>query len=113
MALFAKNSNKAATASYKTVQRAPETTLLPVMSEKAVRLQKLGQYMLAVKPGVSKIQVKKVIEAAYGVRVVGVNSAKLPRKNVRRGRTTGQTKVRRHMIVRLAAGQSIELSKTV
>ena len=113
MALFKKNSP-----TVKNITTAPTIVksvsvplidLWPVVSEKATRLQTLGQYMFKVSPGVSKITVKKAVEASYGVRVVGVNSVRLPRKTLRRGRTTGRTKIRCHMIVRLAKGQSINL----
>lgn len=82
--------------------------LVPVVSEKAARLKNLGQYTFAVKPGISKIEVKKTIEATYPVRVIGVNSVRLPRKTLRRGRTVGHTRIRCHMIVRLAPGQTID-----
>lgn len=87
--------------------------LLPLVSEKSSRLQSMGQYTFAVPIGVSKVTVKKAIEAAFGVRVIGVNSTRLPRKTVRRGRTVGHTRIRRHVVVRLAPGQSLELTKSV
>jgi|GEM_PF-3174766 len=86
--------------------------MVPVVSEKSSRLQSQGQYTFAVQPGVGKIEVKKAIESAYGVHVVGVNSIKLPRKTVRRGKTSGRTKIRRHMVVRLKSGESLSLTST-
>lgn len=94
------------------IKHAPDVLLRPIVSEKASRLQSQGQYTFAVLPGVSKVEVKKAIEATYGVRVMGVNSLKLPRKTVRRGRTVGYTRERRHVVVRLAAGQSLNLGGT-
>ena len=88
---------------------APMIDLWPVVSEKATRLQALGQYMFKVQPGVSKIMIKKAVEVNYHVQVVGVNSVRLPRKTLRRGRKLGRTRIRRHMIVRLAKGQTINL----
>jgi large subunit ribosomal protein L23 len=87
--------------------------LIPLMSEKSTRLNGLGQYTFIVNAKVSKIEVKKAIERAYGVRVVGVNSVRLPRKNVTRGRVHGTTKIRHHMIVRLAKGQTLQSTKAV
>ncbi len=113
MALFAKTSTKTVASAVKAIKRPTGVLLLPVMSEKAVRLQKLGQYLFSVRSKISKIEAKKAIESTYGVRVIGVNSAKLPRKTVRRGRVSGQTRQRRHIIIRLAPGSSIELGKTV
>lgn len=91
------------------ITQAPHVMLVPVVSEKASLLQSQGQYTFAAALGVSKIEVKKAIEAGYNVHVVGVNSLRLPRKTVRRGRTQGRTRVRRHVIVRLAKGESITL----
>ena len=90
---------------------APNILVVPVVSEKSSRLQPLGQYTFDVAPSTSKVEVKKFIEATCGVRVKGVNSVRLPRKSVKRGRVSGQTAVRHHMIVRLGPGQAIDLSK--
>jgi large subunit ribosomal protein L23 len=81
--------------------------LVALVSEKSARLQPLGQYTFAVGPTATKVEVKKMIERTYNVRVAGVNSVRLPRKFVRRGRSQGYTKVRRHFIVRLAKGQTL------
>lgn len=89
---------------------APHVLLWPIVSEKSSRLQSQGQYTFAAAPGISKVAVKKVIEANYGVHVLGVNSLRLPRKTVRRGKTSGRTRIRRHVIVRLAKGESITLT---
>jgi len=81
--------------------------LMPLVSEKSSRLQAAGQYTFVVGPTVTKVELKKMVERTYNVRVAGINSVRLPRKFVRRGRSQGFTKVRRHMIVRLGPGQSL------
>jgi len=97
----------------KSISQAPSILLRPVVSEKASRLQQLGQYTFALRSNLTKIDVKKAIEATYGVKVIGVNLRNLPRKTLRRGRIIGQTRVRRQVVVRLAKGQSLELTKSV
>lgn len=97
----------------KKINKAPAVLLLPQVSEKSARLQSQGQYSFRVKPGVSKVEVKKAVESIHGVRVVAVNVRNLPRKTVRRGRNLGQTKIRRIMTVRLAPGQALEITKSV
>ncbi|MBU1038801.1 50S ribosomal protein L23 [Patescibacteria group bacterium] len=97
----------------KKITKAPAVLLLPQVSEKATRLQSQGQYSFKVKPGVSKIVVKKAIESAHGVRVIAVNARNLPRKTVRRGRNIGQTRIRRIMTVRLAPGQTLQTTKSI
>ena len=86
---------------------------VPVVSEKASRLQQQGQYTFNIVGNISKVEIKKAVESAWGVRVLGVNSIGLPGKIVRRGRQVGQRKARRHLVVRLARGESIDLSKTL
>ncbi len=87
--------------------------LVPIVSEKSTRLQQSGQYMFKALGVISKIEVKKAIESAYGVRVLGVNSLGLPGKVVRRGRQVGKRKARRHLIVRLAPGETIDTAKVL
>ncbi len=82
-------------------------TLVPLVSEKSSRLQAQGQYTFATAPTATKVMVKKMVERAYNVHVVGVNSVRLPRKFVRRGRSQGTTKIRKHFVVRLKTGESI------
>jgi large subunit ribosomal protein L23 len=81
--------------------------LVPLVSEKSSRLVPLGQYTFAAHPDTTKIMVKKMVERTYNVHVVGVNSVRLPRKFVRRGRSQGFTRVRKHFVVRLRAGETI------
>lgn len=115
MAFLKKHSSKPESSAQpvRKLSHVPNVLLRPLVSEKANRLQALGQYTFMVAPDTSKIEVKKVIEATYGVRVVGVNSIRLPRKVIRRGRTSGQTRIRHHVVVRLAPGQSINLGGAV
>jgi len=96
-----------------TYQLKPGAALIPVVSEKASRLQQQGQYMFKALGHVNKIEAKKAVEATFGVRVLGVNSIGLPGKVVRRGRQAGQRSARRHLVVRVASGQSIDLGKTL
>ena len=117
MALFGKNKSNRSAVVGKPKSLAftlkPGVVAVPVVSEKASRLQQQGQYMFAVVGSISKVEIKKAVESAWGVRVLGVNSIGLPGKVVRRGRQTGQRKARRHLVVRLAPGQSIDLNKTL
>ena len=109
MALLARKKSSSVVAA--TVKPQPKAhlgvALLPLVSEKSTRLQASGQYTFVVGPTVTKVELKKMIERTYNVRVVGVNSIRLPRKFVRRGKSQGYTRVRRHMVVRLGVGQSL------
>ncbi|MDP3986563.1 MAG: 50S ribosomal protein L23 [Candidatus Veblenbacteria bacterium] len=94
-----------------TYQLRAGAALLPVATEKATRLQQSGQYTFAVRGQVTKLEIKRAVESVFGVRVLGVNSVSLPGKVVRRGRTAGRQRARRHLVVRLGAGQTIDLSR--
>lgn len=117
MAIFnKKNSVKSKVASKpKTLsyRLASGAALIPVISEKATRLQQIGQYMFSVVGNVTKVEIKKAVESVFGVKVIGVNSVGLPGKIVMRGRSSGQRKARRHLIVRVLPGQSIDLGKSL
>ena len=120
MALFSKTGKKRESATKElskpkalTYQLKPGTVLVPVVSEKATRLQQQGQYMFKVVGRVTKVEAKKAVESAFGVRVLGVNSLGLPGKVVRRGRKSGQRSGRRHLVVRVAKGESIDLGKSL
>lgn len=116
MAIFGKKSAVAKTISKPkslTYNLRSGSVLVPVTSEKATRLQQVGQYMFSVMGRVNKVEAKKAIESRYGVRVLGVNSLGLPGKVVRRGRSSGSRKARRHLIIRLARGETIDLNKSV
>ncbi len=83
----------------------------PIISEKATRLQSLGQYTFKVSFNTSKIVLKKEVENLYKVNVIKVTSVKLPKKIViNRGRS-GQRPIRKYMRVQLKSGQNINLTQ--
>lgn len=117
MAIFGKNKANKPTVAGKpkslSFKLKPGVVAVPVVSEKASRLQAVGQYMFRINGQASKVEIKKAVESAWGVRVLGVNSVGLPGKVVRRGRQTGQRKARRHFIVRVARGETLDMSKSL
>ena len=113
MSLFSKKGSTTLKPKPLTFSLPPGAILVPVVSEKSTRLQTMGQYLFSVIGKVNKIETKKAVESIFGVRVVGVNSIGLPGKVVRRGRVTGRRRARRHLVVRLAPGESIDFSKTL
>lgn len=86
----------------------------PVISEKATNNSEvLGQYSFYVDTKANKIEIKKAIEAVYGVNVVSVSTlVSAPRVKTRYTKTgfqTGKTNKMKKAIVSLAEGQEIEL----
>ncbi len=83
----------------------------PLSSEKSVRLQSLGQYTFVVSKDLSKVQLKKDIEKTYGVKVEKVTSVNLPSRIVYNRGREGVRSARRYLHVKLAKGQTIDLTK--
>ena len=85
----------------------------PVVTEKSTYLQSMGAYVFEVFPSVTKTEVKKAVQALYGVKVTGIRIVNLKGKQVRFGRVQGVRKNRKKAIVTLQKGQVIELHKNV
>jgi len=93
----------------KTVILAPLVLKSPHISEKAVSLSQIGQYVFKVLPGANKQKIKRAIEEIYKVDVLSVRIVKIPRKKRRLGRTTGWKRGYKKAIVRIKEGQEIEI----
>lgn len=81
----------------------------PRITEKAYAVNAANQYVFEIAPKATKTEVKKAVEAAYGVSVVSVNIAKLPGKKKNMGRRVGERSGVKKAVVRLKAGESITL----
>jgi large subunit ribosomal protein L23 len=86
------------------------TILAPLVTEKATMLNELGQVSFRVPLTATKPEIKASVEGLFGVKVLAVNTlvAKGKTKRVR-----GRTGVRsdwKKAVVRLAEGQSIDLT---
>ncbi|MFH1225862.1 MAG: 50S ribosomal protein L23 [bacterium] len=88
---------------------AHEVLIRPLITEKASGLAVINQYVFSVAPQANKIEIKKAIEELYGVSPIAVNIIKMRGKNVRSGRTQGQTKNWKKAIVTLKKGESIKV----
>ena len=86
----------------------------PIISEKANYLTDLrGAYSFLVNPKANKIQVKKAIEAHYGVKVSDVRTMiyapKVSSKHTKKGLQVGKTSKLKKAIVSLAEGEVIDI----
>ena len=95
-----------------------EISIKPVLTEKATRLtEKLNVYTFAVSPDATKAQIKNMIEALYGVKVVRVNTAVMRAKNKSRwtksGLLRGKTAQWKKAIVSVAEGQNIDFFSNI
>ena len=86
----------------------------PIITEKATNDSELNNcYSFQVKTKANKIEIKKAVEAAYGVSVEKVRTINVrPDRNTRHTKTgiqNGKTNAVKKAIVQLAEGESIDL----
>ena len=92
----------------------------PIITEKSSGLVDKLQYTFEVAVDANKVEIKKAIEEIFNVKVVEIRTVNVHRKpkvNImnydgkvkRMGRNVGRTAAYKKAIVRLAAGQSIDV----
>lgn len=86
----------------------------PVISEKANYLTDLrGAYSFLVDTKANKIQIKKAVEATYGVKVADVRTMiyapKVSSKHTKKGLQVGKTNKLKKAIITLAEGEVIDI----
>lgn len=94
-------------------KRASQVLLKPLVTEKGAYLASVNKYIFEVYGSANKIEVKKAIQALYGVAPIKVNIINTAGKNIRYGRTTGRTKDKKKAIITLAKGQAIQVYEGV
>ena len=83
--------------------------IAPVITEKSAAAAEKNVYTFKVARDANKIQIKKAIEEAFGVKVKKVNTLNTKSKSRRVGRYTGKTQSYKKAFVTLKDGDSIEL----
>ena len=86
----------------------------PIISEKATYLTDLrGQYAFLVDTKANKIQIKKAVEEAYGVKVANVRTMiyapKVSMKYTKKGLQVGKTNKLKKAVIELQAGEVIDV----
>ena len=86
----------------------------PTITEKSMIKTSSGSYTFEVEHHTSKGQIKRAVEAAFGVTVIAVNTAKASGKTHRVGkfRHTVRTHDRKKAVIKLMEGQKIEVFET-
>jgi large subunit ribosomal protein L23 len=82
--------------------------IAPVITEKSAHQAEQNVYTFKVASSANKIEIKKAIEAAFGVKVEKVNTLNTKAKSKRVGRYTGKTKTYKKAFVTLKDGETIE-----
>ena len=81
----------------------------PIITDKATRLLENNQYSFIVDRSSNKLAIKTTIEYLFNVKVIQVNTCRLPRKKKRVGKYIGWKAQYKKAIVRLAEGDVINL----
>lgn len=82
----------------------------PIITEKSMRyMDKDNKVTFEVAKGTNKIEVARAVEHIFGVDVEKVNIMNVKPKKKRVGRYVGKTKAVRKAIVKIKAGQDIDL----
>jgi large subunit ribosomal protein L23 len=81
----------------------------PIVTERSTILGETGRYVFEVDTSASKHDIARAVEWAFDVKVVKVNTLKVPGKTKRYGRRPSKQPDWKKAIVLLAAGDSIQL----
>jgi len=81
----------------------------PIITDKATRLLENNQYSFIVDRNSDKITIKSTIEYLFDVKVIKVNTCRLPRKKKRVGKYIGWKPQYKKAIVSLTKGDVIDL----
>ena len=81
----------------------------PIITDKATRLLENNQYSFVVDRYSDKLSIKAAIEALFDVKVIKINTCRLPRKKKRVGRFIGWKPQYKKAIVTLSEGDVINL----
>jgi large subunit ribosomal protein L23 len=91
-------------------ERMYQVILSPLVTEKATLLNERGQISFKVATDATKPQIKAAVEGLFGVKVLGVNTLVVKGKAKRFRNRPGQRSDWKKAMVRLAEGQSIDLT---
>jgi len=83
----------------------------PWVTEATTRSLELNKYVFKVDQKSNKNQVRKAVEKLYGVKVISVNTVKVPKKFRSYGKTPGWKAGFKKAVVTLKEGDKIELFK--
>lgn len=81
----------------------------PIITDKAMRILETNQYSFIVDRYSNKNAIKESIESFFKVKVIKVNTCRLPRKQKRVGKYIGWKPQHKKAMVTLAEGETINL----
>ena len=82
----------------------------PLVTERSMTaLETSNTYVFEVHPKANKVQIRNAVEKLFDVKVLSVNTGRMPGKPRRRGRVVFQTPEWKKAYVKLREGDTIEL----
>ena len=95
-----------------------EVLIKPILTEKANAQQdKLRRYAFKVARKANKLEIKKAVEAFYGVNVIDVNTSVVPGKNktryTKKGFVQGRKPAFKKAMITVAEGETIDLYSNI
>ena len=81
----------------------------PLVTERSNELLEEGVYTFEVDRDANKVQIREAVESIFNVKVKGVNTLRVHRKQRGRGPFAGYTQVSKKAIVRLEPGNRIDI----
>jgi len=91
-------------------ERMYQTILAPLVTEKATALSEQNQVVFRVQLEATKPEIKAAVEGLFGVKVLAVNTLVVKGKTKRFKGRPGQRSDWKKAMVKLAEGQSIDLT---
>ena len=88
---------------------ARDILIRPLVTEHTTDLMQDGKFVFVVDKRANKIQIAQAVKEIFNVTVENVNTMNVKGKTKRRGRTVGRTNSYKKAIVKLKAGDTIEL----
>ncbi|MGE5553266.1 MAG: 50S ribosomal protein L23 [Betaproteobacteria bacterium] len=86
----------------------------PLVTEKSTGLiGERNQYTFEVAPGANKTEIRRAVEEIFKVKVLAVNTVRVPGKLKRQGRFVGKTPDVRKAVVTVRPGDRIEVFEGV
>ena len=86
-----------------------DVLIAPVVSEKSYSLLDQNKYTFIVAPDANKTEIKIAVEKVFNVKVVFVNTLNREGKSLRTRFGIGKRKDTKRAIVKVAAGQRIDI----
>lgn len=85
----------------------------PVITEKSTLLQETGKYVFEVDERANKLQIRRAVEEAFDVKVLGVNVMRVRGKSKRFGPREVVQRSWKKAVVTLAPGETITIFEGV